>query len=54
MEQNKFIQRNKKKYSKKGYSTNYRSSRPEVFCKTGRNLKNLQENSTDTGTGVFL
>ena len=53
MEQNRFIEKHKKKDSKKKYSTKYRSSRPEVFCKTGRNFKNLQKNSTGTGAGVF-
>ena len=34
MEQNRFTQRNnKKKKSKKIYSTNFRSSHPEQFCK---------------------
>ena len=40
-----------KKDSKKTYSTNYTGSRPEVFCKTGRNFKNLQQHSAGSGTG---
>ena len=36
------------------YSTNFRSSRPEMFYKKGKEIKNSQANSTGAGRSVCL